>query len=233
MRRGLDQPTSSSTSRATNTGTRDPTQQALTRTGQTRYEAPNATQCIRKQNQQQTLVTGRRSSQQPLLLLPQLLGEPQPPSPGRKSPSYLQGKNPYGRVLDKVEHPFRKPKDAAATGGPPSQVGATVNGRPRTSGSFEFKTRAISEEPSRKMFASDIEQRLLQPRQPPKPVSVKATRSFFESRAFQDRSDPRLPPSGVADVTISVPARKSPRIQQLSLPSDSEPISPIRQHRLR
>ncbi|KAJ4383948.1 hypothetical protein N0V86_000792 [Didymella sp. IMI 355093] len=180
MRRGFDQPTSSSTSRSSGTAPRDYTQ----RTRQGRNDAPV---------QANSISARRKSSNQPSLALPQQPTELQPASSGRKSPAYLEGKNPYGQILDNVDHPYRRPK---ATGGAPSQVGATSESRPRTSGSFSFKTRPEPKtEPEREATALNPSPAPLPPRMSAKPVSVRAAKDFFESKASQDGSASPLPPS--------------------------------------
>jgi hypothetical protein len=180
MRRGFDQPTSSSTPRSSGTAPREHTQ----RTRQGRNDAPV---------QVNSISARRKSSNQPSLALPQQPTDLQPASSGRKSPAYLEGKNPYGQILDNADHPYRRPK---ATGGAPSQVGATSESRPRTSGSFSFKTRPEPKtEPEREVTALNPSPAPLPPRTPAKPVSVRAAKGFFESKASQNGLAPPLPPS--------------------------------------
>jgi hypothetical protein len=152
----------------------------------------------------QSISTRRTSEELPPLLLPALLGDPQPPSPGRKSPAYLDGKNPYGRILDNVEHPYQETKDTKEA---PSQAGASIQGRPRTSGAFEFKTRPTPVEPELLIVASNLdlatspsrqpEPTLLGLRQLSKPVSVQAAKKFFESKTIQSGS---LPSGSIANL---------------------------------
>lgn len=172
MPRGFEQPTSSSASRCSDIASRERTR----RTRQGRHDAPL----------EADLPSARReSSNQLSLTLPQRPSDPQPASSGHRSPAYLQGKNPYGQILDSAEHPYRRPKP---TGSAPSQIGATSEGRPRTSGSFQFQTRPEPKvEHERGAFAPDPSQPLLLPRTPAKLVSVRATRNFFESKASQNR----------------------------------------------
>ncbi|XPS71108.1 hypothetical protein M3J09_003293 [Ascochyta lentis] len=183
MRRGYDQPTSSSASRSSNTIAREQTQH----TRQGRNDAPS---------QADSISARRKSSNQPNLSLPPQPGDVQSASSGRKSPAYLEGKNPYGQILDDVDHPYRKPK---ATGGAPSQLGATSSGRLRTSGSFNFKTRPEPKaEPERDFAAPDPSPPQVFPRTPAKPVSVRAARDFFKNKASQHRSAPPFPPPAAA-----------------------------------
>jgi hypothetical protein len=223
MPRGFDRPTSSSLSRTTNAGAREPLQQSSAQTRLAQYETPVPTQNTSEQTQPQTL-EARRKSTHSVLLLPQLLNEPQPDPPARKSPSYLQGKNPYGQVLDHVEHPYREPQ--GATAGPPSQTGASIGGRPRTSGSFEFKTRVLPIESERTTSTPIADQNPASLRQLPKPVSVDATRQLFESKCAQDRQGPLLPPARSA-VVERVPAKAKAQAKHNSLPvSKAEVKSP-------
>lgn len=179
---GFDQPTSSSASRSSGTSFRDQTQ----RTRQGRNDAPT---------QPGSVSARRKSLNQPSLTLPQQPTDSQSVSPGRKSPAYLEGKNPYGQILDDVNHPYRRPKP---TGGAPAQVGATLEGRPRTSGSFQFKTRP---EPEREVIAPDSSPPPLSPRTSANPGSVRAAKDFFESKALPNRSDPPLPPPAATTAT--------------------------------
>ena len=192
MRRGFDQPTSSSASRSSGTGAREQTQ----RTRQGRNDAPA---------QAESISARRESSNRPSLTLPQQSGDFQQASSGRKSPAYLEGKNPYGQILDNVGHAYRKPRPI---GGAPSQNGATSEGRPRTSGSFQFKTRPEPKaEPEREVTAPDPPPPPVPPRTPAKPASVQAAKDFFESKASQSRSAPPLPPRGAAAAAMGASAK--------------------------
>jgi hypothetical protein len=186
MRRGYSQPTSSSISRSTGPGAREPEQ----RTRQGRNDV---------QTQADSVSARRDMSTQPYLIIPQQSADSSPASPaspGRKAPAYLEGKNPYGQILDSVDHPYRTPK---VLGGTPSQVGATSESRPRTSGSFQFKTRPESKAESRSEVTEPDSLPSPRPRQSPiKPASVKAAKDFFEAKVSQGRSGPVFPPRGAA-----------------------------------
>ncbi|KAF1933962.1 uncharacterized protein M421DRAFT_140 [Didymella exigua CBS 183.55] len=183
MRRGFDQPTSSSASRSSGTASREHTQ----RTRQGRNDAPV---------QADSISARCKSSNQPRLVLPQQPSDFQLASSGRKSPAYLEGKNPYGQILDNVEHPYRRPK---TTGGAPSQIGATSEDRPRTAGSFQFRTRPESKaEPEREVNAQDPSSPPPPPKTPAKAISVRATKDFFESKASQSGSALPFPPPRVS-----------------------------------
>jgi hypothetical protein len=202
MRRGFDQPTSSSISRSSGTGSREHTQ----RTRQGRNDAPV---------QAESISARRKSSNQPSLVLPQLPNDSQPAPSGYKSPAYLEGKNPYGQILDNVDHPYRRPK---ATGGAPSQIGATSEGRPRTSGSFQFKARPEPKaEPEREVTAPNPSPPPLPPRTPAKPVSVRAAKDFFESKASQNGSAPPLPHPRASAAAKGAVARSAVRETQAPL----------------
>lgn len=189
MRRGFDRPTSSSVSRFSGTGARNYTQ----RTRQGRNDAVV---------QEDFISAPRESLNQPSLTLPSQPDEFQPASPGRKSPAYLEGRNPYGQILDHVEHPYRR---SEATGGAPSQIGATLKSRPRTLGSFQFKTRPEPKaDRKREDTTPDPSTSPSSLRSPAKPVSVRAARDFFESKASQNGSAPLLPPLHTSAATKGV-----------------------------
>jgi hypothetical protein len=198
---GFDQPTSSSASRAANTGSREQTQQpSTTRTRQGRFEAPTQPPGARE-----PLSSRRKSTNSAALTIPQQSGEPQPPSAGRKSPAYLQGNNPYGQVLDRIDHPYREPR----ADGPPSQAGANIEGRPRTSGSLEFKIRPRPQEPDPEQSAPSSAPR------PPAPgrrlMSVRTAKNFFDTKGSQNASAPPLPPSATSGSKRgAVPKRQPP-----------------------
>lgn len=188
MRRGFEQPTASSVSRSTDAGTYERTRQ-----GRNNVQA-----------QADPISTRRNLPPQPYLTLPQQPDGHAPVSPGRKSPAYLEGKNPYGKILENAEHPYRKPK---VLGGAPSQIGATSESRPRTSGSFHFKTRPVCEaefkpevtvpSPTPDPLPSPL------PRQMPmKSISVQAVKNFFEDKSTHGRSGPLLPPLKSAAAVI-------------------------------
>jgi hypothetical protein len=220
MPRGFDQPTSSSASRATNTGSREQTQQpSTTRTRQGRFEAP-----AQPPGAGEPPSSRRKSTNPPALTIPQQSGEPQPPSAGRKSPAYLQGKNPYGQVLDRIDHPYREPR----ADGPPSQAGASIEGRPRTSGSLEFKTRPRPQEPDPEQSAPSSDPRPPAPGR--RPMSVRTAKNFFDTKASQHPSAPPLPPSATAGSKRGpVPKRQPPspsRVRSARAPSPNKPRTP-------
>lgn len=121
-------------------------------------------------------------------------------SPWRtKSPSYLRGKNPYGRILDNVEHPYRKRRTPAP--GPPSQLGSNMGGRPRTSGSFKFVTRPTPPPAHERKVSVDgppTPPPLPPARPPQKKFSVKDAKTFFETKASESREVTPFPPAGSA-----------------------------------
>jgi hypothetical protein len=214
MRRGYGQPTSSSISRSTGPGAREPEQ----RIRQGRNDV---------QTQADSVSARRDMSTQPYLTIPQQPADSSPASPGRKSPAYLEGKNPYGQILDRVDHPYRTPK---MLGGAPSQVGATSESRPRTSGSFQFKTRPESKaEPTSEVTEPDP---LPSPRprqSPMKPASVKAAKDFFEAKVSQGRSGPVFPPRGAATANKDETAKNLTVGNQLPSPPCDPPQATIGQ----
>jgi hypothetical protein len=212
MRRGFAQPTVNSTSRTSSTGIGPPVQQATGRLRQTQHEAPGKQHSTGDQNPPRTR---RKSDLQPTLSLPQQSDEAHLP-PARKSPAYLQGKNPYGQVLDRIEHPYRE--TTASKVEPPSQIGASAQGRPRTTGAFDFKTRSSLSEAEREVSAPDPEPRPLPRWQPAKPVSVQAAKKFFESKASLHQSPPHVVPPGVAALVKGTPANH----KQLEQPSKTQ-----------
>jgi hypothetical protein len=119
------------------------------------------------------------------------LSEPRPSQP--KSPAYLHGKNPYGQILENVDHPYRKPR----TDGPPSQIESSIERRPRTTGGSSFTTRPLQSK-------SELPQ--LGARQPQKPISVQAAKNFFETKAAEHGTGTRFPPPATATITKGVTA---------------------------
>ncbi|KAF3045460.1 hypothetical protein E8E12_005883 [Didymella heteroderae] len=201
MRRGFDQPTSNSVSRSTSTGSREHPK----RTRQARNNVPvqaDSTSALSK------------SLNQPDLALPQQPHDFQPASSGRKSPAYLEGKNPYGQILDNVDHPYRRPN---TSGSAPPQIGATSDSRPRTLGSFQFKTRPEPKAaPERKVTAPKPPPAVLPPKMPATPVSVRATKDFFESKVSQNGSAPPLLPPRASAATKGAGSRSAVTKKQAS-----------------
>ncbi|KAH7078614.1 hypothetical protein FB567DRAFT_450553 [Paraphoma chrysanthemicola] len=219
MRRGFDQPTSSSASRTNDTGTGKPAQQAPTRTRRALYESSTTTQVDSGRTQAQPIAARRKSQQQPVLALCQAAGETQAPPPARKSPAYLLGRNPYGQVLDKVEHPYRASEDGQSAG-PPSQVGANNQGRPRTSGKLNIKTRPDPFESKTTGTAHESTSKALPTRLPPKAISVQAAKNFFESKATQNRSAPPFPQSKLGAVAERTVVTKTSKTSPTRLEAD-------------
>ncbi|KAL5374213.1 hypothetical protein DPSP01_012124 [Paraphaeosphaeria sporulosa] len=132
---------------------------------------------------------------------PDNLTAPQTTAWRPKSPSYLTGKNPYGRILDNVEHPYRERGKPAP--GPPSQLGSNMGGRRRTSGSFEFVTRPTPPPaPERKVSVDGPPTPPpLPPARPPRKMfSVKDAKTFFERKTLESRKDPLFPSAGSAAI---------------------------------
>ncbi|PVH94570.1 hypothetical protein DM02DRAFT_676112 [Periconia macrospinosa] len=98
-----------------------------------------------------------------------------------KVPRYLDGKNPYGRILEEIDHPYRESKQLSTS--PPSQLGSNVKGRPRTTGSFNFKTRTTPQHAYEitKRGPSSLPPQLLD--QTVKKTSFQVAKRFFEDKA--------------------------------------------------
>ncbi|KAF2856508.1 hypothetical protein T440DRAFT_549884 [Plenodomus tracheiphilus IPT5] len=228
MPRGFDQPTSSSASRTTDTGSREqPAQPSTTRTRQGRYEVSAPTQGAGEPKQPQSQ---RRPTNPASLDISHHSGEPQTSGPTLKTPAYLQGKNPYGQVLANVEHPYREDKVAVGTAvGPPYQMGANVQGRPRGSGAVRDVARSTpaEPEPERTSVAPDSRPPLPPPRQPPKPASVQAAKNFFETKASQSRSAPPFPPASATIIAAGTKA-KDPQSSVRFRYQPARPSSPVK-----
>jgi hypothetical protein len=220
MPAGFNQPTSASASRATNTGL----QPSTVRTRQGRFEAPAQTP-----GPGEPPSSRRKSTIPPALTIPQQSGDSQPPSAGRKSPAYLQGKNPYGQVLDKIEHPYREPRAAPTADGPPSQADSSIEGRRRMLGSLEFQTRPRPQEPEPESSAPTSGPR---PQPPPgrRLMSVRTAKNFFDTKASHNPSAPLLPPPEIAGSKRGAAPKRQPpspsRDRPVRAPSPKKPRTP-------
>jgi hypothetical protein len=121
-----------------------------------------------------------------------------------------------------VEHPHRESK-AAAEAKPPSQGGASSEGRPRTTGSFQFKTRPIPPEAESVVDVADPERLPLPSKLPVIPVSVQAAKSIFESKISPNRLAPHTEPSKATAVVKGTSTKKTSQVKQPPLPSHDEP----------
>ncbi|KAI4956419.1 hypothetical protein J4E91_000630 [Alternaria rosae] len=192
MPRGFDQPTSSSASRATNAGLREQSNQPSNiRTRQGRFEAPAKILGAGEAKQPYPTTSRRKSSSPSALPLPQASSEPQPPPSGRKSPAYLQGRNPYGRVLDRIQHPYREAEAVTTAAVSPSQAGSNIGSQPLAVGVTDFKIQSLAQESGRR----DTQTTSPPSRQPQVPKSVRSAKNFFETEAFQRPSASHPPPS--------------------------------------
>jgi hypothetical protein len=294
MNHGFGQPTPSSASRTTNTGSRETNLPPESRARRAQHDA-TATPPVRDEPAQAQPVTARRKSQShPVLSLPQRTGEPQVPLPGPKTPTYLHGQNPYGQLLETVHHLRQGLHDVAAqtpsqaSHGPKSKYdfdlrfvlreqGAeadehvirasgiwpgdhvictevdlplgSVEGRPRTSGSFKFETRPKPAEPERVVSMPHVESKPLPPRQPPaelervistpqsesKPLpprqplkspSVQQAKNFFEGKALQDRTAAHLP-RPMSSVNSGVAVKQPPQAQQSVVQFSGKPMQAL------
>ncbi|KAI4935265.1 uncharacterized protein J4E92_002553 [Alternaria infectoria] len=156
-----------------------------------RFEAPATIPGAGEAKQPYPTTSRRKSSSPSALPLPQASSEPQPPPSGRKSPAYLQGRNPYGRVLDKVQHPYREPEAVTTAPVPPSQAGSNIGSRSPAVGVTDSKQQSLAQEPGRHGTQTTYPPS----RQPQVPKSVRSAKDFFETEAFQRPSASRPPPS--------------------------------------
>lgn len=139
-----------------------------------------------------------------------------------KSPSYLTGKNPYGRILDNPNHPCQKSRSSSPgspsqlPSQPPSQLGSNMGGRPRTTGSIGFATRPPPPHVPEQEVALDgpPTPSPLPLRRPPENVfSVKDAKCFFETKASESGQHPQLLPTKAAilrDVSIDPKVKQQP-----------------------
>ncbi|CBX94975.1 hypothetical protein IAQ61_008416 [Plenodomus lingam] len=225
MPRGFDQPTSSSASRTTDTGSREqPAQSSTTRTRQGRYGISATVQPTGESKQLQ-------SPRKPTDPRPSDISHPAggPPTSGtsRKPPAYLQGKNPYGQVLANIEHPYREPDATGRKSVGPPQIGTDVPGTLRGSGAVPDGARPTSFKPERTSIASNPQPPEFPSRQAPKSVSVQAAKNFFESKASQSGSAPPLPPASAAIIASSEILR-NPQSSVRSRDHLARPLSPTK-----
>lgn len=195
MRRGIDPPALSSKPSSSNSGLRE-----LPATRGRRPVDGLSARAPRGPVEQPQSSLQRTLESQPQPLPPPDARPAASETPWRsKSPSYLKGKNPYGRILDDVEHPYRKPRTQAP--GPPSQLGSNVGGRSRTSGSFKFTTRSTPPHASEGNASVDESPTppLSSPKRPSqKTYSVKDAKSLFETKASESGNRPLFPPEQAA-----------------------------------
>ncbi|KAJ4358559.1 uncharacterized protein N0V89_003143 [Didymosphaeria variabile] len=197
MRRGTGLSAPSSAPPSTNTGLRS---QSATQEKRPVDELSARTPRGTIEQLQPSLQRTLESQPQPLPP-PNNLSAPQTTPSRPKSPLYLTGKNPYGRILDNVEHPYRERR--APESGPPSQLGSNMGGRPRTSGSFRFVTRPTPPPAPERKVSVDGTPRpsSLPPARPPqKAVSVKDAKSLFETKASESRKAPPFPSARTATI---------------------------------
>ncbi|KAF1913544.1 hypothetical protein BDU57DRAFT_558557 [Ampelomyces quisqualis] len=230
MRRGLSRQTSHAASRTSDTGNGQLTQQPSSRSRAAQNHAPLVRHVTGDQDQARTRSARRHSYQQPTTSSSQQSQDVQS-VPERKAPAYLHGKNPYGQVLDTVGHPYRAPR-AAPEVQPPAQVGARIEGRPRTAGAFHFKTRASPVEPERAVVASHSEQQYAAPRQPAKHISVQAVKNFFERKACPAESASHAAPTSLSKTRQTAEPFAQPRAETAHLSHSQEPERQTMEHAL-
>jgi hypothetical protein len=222
MRRGLAKQTSHAANRTSDTGNGPPNQQPLSRSRPAQHRAPLSRHVAEDQDQARPR-SARRHSYQPLTTPSSKQSQDVQSAPERKAPAYLQSKNPYGQVLDAVEHPYREPR-AAHEALPAAQAGASPDSRPRTAGVFHFKTRLTPVEPERTVAASTSEPRRSPPRQPAKHISVQAAKNFFERKAFQAESASCIAPSAAVASAARTSLSRTQPSEETSAWSRTEPV---------
>lgn len=214
MHRSFDQPTASSTSR---TGAREKNQQSSTRMRRAQYERFSTAQNLDQPIQPESVSARRKSHLKSDLKIPQQPSEQHPP-PERKSPAYLQGKNPYGQFLDKVEHPYRGPRVEAGSK-PPS---LTANDTKGASDLIHSKSESALDRGQQTVgLPSELQ---VSSRQPPKLLSVQAKKDFFERKASQNQSTPMFPSPSLGGVAGHASIRKTPQKYQASSGNEKEKL---------
>ncbi|KAL6712511.1 hypothetical protein ACN47E_000388 [Coniothyrium glycines] len=211
MSRGFDQPTLSSTSRSNNAGPHEQIQQpSALRIRQGRYEVPASTAGTGESKPQQSITSARKPSNPTALSIPQQSGHFESVSTARNPPAYLQGKNPYGQVLDRVKHPYRDNKSAHASESPPSQPGPIVESGRRPSSVLQSQTQSEGVDDTKQIVTPLHAQPRKSPaRELPKPNSVKIARDFFETKAASYR--PTLP-RPLAEAAVIAPDTGAQRL---------------------
>ena len=191
MPKGFSQPTASSASRSEPSGPREQSQQtSVTRTRRGRYEVPAPKPTTGESKEPNSASSHSTSSKTPDTGPIQTPSAP-PLSPiAPKSPSYLQGKNPYGRLLDSVEHPYRptanplEPANAVI----PQSSSETKSRTPNPALPQVIKTAQSQSEPP--TTASDIVSPPRHSRSLPKSGTVQSAKDFFEVKASQKHQIP-------------------------------------------
>jgi hypothetical protein len=160
---------------------------------------------------------------------PQLSVHTSPPQEP-KLPAYLQGKNPYGRILNEVDDPSRKSRPAPTTR--PSQLGISSDeSQLRTSRSLDSLKQPIISPPQPKREASLGSSSTLPPiRQPEKPVSVQTTRQFFESKATESQRSQPFSSSRGSAVYKGATSSPAPVSETQASREGSKNVLPVPQH---
>jgi len=146
-----------------------------------------------------------------------------------KFPSYLLGKDPYGRILDTHGQPRRGQQIPAKS--PPSQLGSSIGGRRRTSGTFRVTSRPASSPqpipppaPEQRILAKPTPKTSPLPsRRPPDSLSVKDAKILFERKATESRANPPVSYSRPPNIPkYATPGSKptSEPVQSISLTRD-------------
>lgn len=152
---------------------------SLIRIRQGRYEGPFSKAFISEPGQQ--IGSGLRRPTNPSgLITPHQSDEShQSPAP-RRPPAYLQGKNPYGQLLERVEHPYWVAKAPTGTIDAPYQADFNLVSRPDLEPFGSKQAVLISGTTSPPTPTGPT----------PKQLSVQATRRFFETKSAECPSAP-------------------------------------------
>lgn len=194
-------------------------EKALTRTRKAQYERPSTAQYLGEVPPSQGTPERQQPPNSASSVVPPTTNNAGSSAPKRKPPAYLQGKNPYGQVLERVDHIYRAPRDTTAEDAL-SQKNAPAEGRPRTSGSFMFKARAPQVRPVQTVVKDPIVS--TESNEVSKTSTVQATRNFFETNARGQR--PPKPPAPYTAALNKISAVEQPlRDSHVAPPKVSHP----------
>ncbi|KAL6151419.1 hypothetical protein ACJBU6_10402 [Exserohilum turcicum] len=216
---GYDKPTTSSTSRVINTGSREQTYPPTVQKRRNRFESPTQVTSPEETKHAQPISSAADHSGSPALInQEQPIEHHKPPHTDRKHPGYLQGKNPYGQVLDRIEHPYREPRTTVTEDKKITPTISELGSLPDTHSVSEPRPQASL--PAHKPIDEQPHQQSRQvPFNTKGPVSVRSAKDFFETRSSQHSQCPPFPPS------VPAPSAKpSTRIQESVQPSNEGDI---------
>ncbi|KAF2867109.1 hypothetical protein BDV95DRAFT_647465 [Massariosphaeria phaeospora] len=169
--------------------------------------------------------SSERKSQRPsTLLLPQASSDFHVSLTRPKSPAYLQGKNPYGQILETGDHPqYHVPE--IPTVEPPFQRDSSIEGR--SIYCLHFKTRPVTPGPEQLTSTSSTQLPMSSSKQPPKALSVRDATKLFEDKVASKRTRPApLPRAGSSSRSPSVGSYLSGLLAE-SPPIETGPPQPF------